>query len=102
MDEMKTWPEYVRSVVGSLKQEQISELSGISQTTVSNWTRGAPGVPKAETVIAFARAFGEEPTEALLAAGYLSEAEALAKARTPLADYSTRELFAELRRRTPD
>lgn len=100
MIDMETWPQYVKRIAGPLKQEQIAEHSGISQATVSAWLRGAPGVPRAETVIAFARAFNRSPVEALVAAGYLQSDEAAAKARTPLVEYSDRELLDELRRRT--
>ena len=99
MIDMETWPQYVRKVAGPLKQEEIAELTGLSQATVSAWLRGAPGLPRAETVIAFARAFSRSPVEALVAAGYLQSDEASVKARTPLVEYSDRELLDELRRR---
>ena len=53
-------------------------------------------------MIAFARAFGQPPLEALIAAGYLSAAEAQVSARTPLDGYTYSELIAELQRRNPD
>jgi len=96
---VETWPSYVRRITAGLKQEQISEASGISQTTISAWLRGAPAIPKAESVIAFARAFGQPAVEALVAAGYLDAEDAAATVRTPLAEFSTEELFAELHTR---
>ena len=96
---VETWPQYVRKVAGLRKQEEIAELTGLSQATVSAWLRGAPGLPRAETVIAFARGFSRSPVEALVAAGYLQSDEASVKARTPLLEYSDRELLDELRRR---
>ena len=99
---VESWPEYVRRISKTLTQEQISELTGISQTTVSSWLRAAPSVPKADMVIAFARAFRQPPMEALAAAGYLTAAEVASTARTPLGVYSTAELFEEMRKRTSD
>ena len=99
---VENWPAYVRRVSKALKQEQISEVTGISQTTVSSWLRGAPAMPKAEMVIVFARAFHQPPVEALAAAGYLDAAEAASMSRTALTEYSTAELFDELRRRTSE
>jgi len=97
---MDIWPAYVRRVAKALTQEEISGRTGISQTTVSAWLRGAPAMPKAEMVIVFARAFGQPPVEALAAAGYLDASEAASMSRTPLSDYSTDELFDELRSRS--
>lgn len=99
---METWPQYVRRVAGALKQEQVAELTGISQATVSAWLRGAPGVPRAETVITFARAFERSPVEALVAAGYLDATEVAAKVRTPLGEYSREELLQHLLGRFPE
>ncbi len=97
---MESWSAYVRRVTGGLKQAKIAEKTGLAQTNVGRWLRGDPGAPKADSVIAFARAFGQPPVEALVAAGYLTEAEAAAKSRTLLVEYSDRELLDELRRRT--
>lgn len=99
---VETWPEYVRRVAGGMRQEQISALTGISQTTVSTWLRGAPGLPRAESVIAFARGFKVAPVEALYAAGYLHSDEVATKARTPLVEYSRDELLQHLLSRFPE
>jgi hypothetical protein len=99
---VQTWPDYVRRISKGLKQEEISEMTGISQTTISAWFRGAPAMPKAEMVIAFAKAFRQPPVEALVAAGYLDAADAASTVRTPLSEYSSGELFDELRSRNPD
>lgn len=98
---METWAEYVRRVSAGLTQTQIAEKSGVAQTNVGRWLRGDPGQPKADSVVAFARAFKQPPVEALIAAGYLSiEEGAPGKgARTNLSQYSSDELIAELRSR---
>jgi len=96
------WARYVRDVAGNLNQLEIAAKTGIAQSNVGRWLRGEPGIPKAESVVALARAFDQPPIEALVAAGYITEAEAGAKARrarTPLNDYTEAELLDELRRR---
>jgi transcriptional regulator with XRE-family HTH domain len=96
------WARYVREVVGTLNQIEVAAKTGIAQSNVGRWLRGEPGTPKAASVVALARAFDRPPVEALVAAGYITEAEAGAKARTkrtPLKDYTERELVDELSRR---
>jgi hypothetical protein len=97
---VQSWSDYVRRVTGTLTQVQISEQDGLAQSNVGRWLRGERGIPRAESVIAFARAFGQPPLEAMVAAGYITEAEARQPARTPLSQYSTEEIFDELRSRT--
>lgn len=99
---VETWAEYVRRIAGTLTQLQIAEKTGVAQTNIGRWLRGDPGMPKADSVVAFARAFKQPPVEALIAAGYLSIEEGSAKkgARTPIKEYSTDELLTELSRRT--
>ena len=99
MELVETWPQYVRRISKALKQEEIAEMTGISQTTVSSWLRGAPAMPKAESVIIFAKAFGQPAVEALAAAGYLQASEVASTVRTPLSEYDELELVEELRRR---
>jgi transcriptional regulator with XRE-family HTH domain len=98
---VERWSEYVRDVAGELNQLQIAAKTGLAQTNIGRWLRGEPGAPRADTVIAFARAFDQPAVEALLAAGYLTVEEAQAKARTPLSEFSVHELIAELDRRFP-
>lgn len=96
---VEPWSEYVRRVSAGHTQIQIAAKTGLAQTNVGRWLRGEPGVPRAESVIAFARAFHESPVEALVAAGYLTAEEAGRTERTPLNRYSRDELFDELRNR---
>jgi len=99
---VETWGEYVRRIAGKMTIAQISNSSGVAQTNVGRWLRGERGQPKPESVIAFARAFNRPAVEALVAAGYISDDEAQIPARTPLSQYSYRELIEELQRRNPE
>ncbi len=97
---VESWQAYVRRVAGALTQAQIAERIGVAPSNVGRWLRGERGIPTANNVIALARAFDQPPMEAMIAAGYFSADEAGSTARTPLGEYSTSELFDELRRRT--
>ncbi len=97
-----TWAAYVRRLAGQLTQAQVAMKTGVAASNVGRWIRDEPGLPRAETVIAFARAFGQPPIEALVAAGYLSPEDGASRARTPLDEYSYAELIAELQRRNPE
>lgn len=96
-----TWARYVNRIAGHLKQADIADKTGVAQTNVGRWLRGDPGMPRAESVVAFARAFGQPPVEALAAAGYITAREASpdSAARTPLSKYTNAELVAELQNR---
>ena len=98
-----SWSDYVKRVGGRMTHAQMAEQSGVAVSNIGRWIRGEPGLPRAESVIAFARAFGQSPLEALIAAGYLSmdEAGATPRLRTPLRDFSYGELVGELQRRDP-
>lgn len=101
MHSVDTWARYVNRIVGDMKQTDIAEKTGVAQTNVGRWLRGDPGMPRAENVVAFARAFGQPPVEALAAAGYITAREASPDnaARTPLTKYTNEELLAELHKR---
>lgn len=99
---VKSWSAYVGRVANGLTQVQIAQKTGLAQTNVGRWLRGEPGAPKAESVIAFAKAFGQSPVEALMAAGYLDAADVSLPAPRPLATYSERDLLDELRSRHAD
>ena len=99
---MDSWPAYVRRVAGGLTQVQIAQKTGLAQTNIGRWLRGDPGAPKADSVIAFAKSFGQPPVEALVAAGYLDVADAASPVRTDLNEYSIEELLQHLLSRIPE
>ncbi|GAB7068437.1 helix-turn-helix transcriptional regulator [Mycobacterium hodleri] len=69
-----TWWRYVVTVAGDATQKDIASATGIDQSSISRWHRGT-NAPRAEAVVAFARAYERSPVEALVAAGYLSSSE---------------------------
>ena len=70
----ETWPEYLRRISAGATQAKIAERIGIGRLSVCNWLHGKT-LPKAETVITVARAFGRSPIEALVVASYLGTDE---------------------------
>lgn len=98
----ETWAEYVRRVTRSMSQTEIAEKTGVAQTAIGRWLRGDTGAPRAESVVAFARAVNKPAIEALIAAGYLepSDATGAAAVQSSIRDFTTDELLAEIRRRT--
>jgi len=98
----ETWAEYVRRVTRSMSQTEIAEKTGVAQTAIGRWLRGETGAPRAESVVAFANAVGTPPVEALIVAGFLKPENVtqVVNIRPSIQDFSTEELFDELRRRT--
>lgn len=97
-----TWWRYVVTVTGDVSQKEIANATGIDQSSISRWQRGT-STPRAEAVVALARAYGRSPVEALVAAGYLSSSEVgvveLTTLTGDLTGVSVDSLLNELRRR---
>ncbi|WP_328358363.1 helix-turn-helix domain-containing protein [Mycobacterium sp. NBC_00419] len=100
----ETWAQYVRRATQGTTQVQLALVTGVAQTAIGRWLRGETAAPRAESVVAFARAIGKPPVEALVAAGYLTPSEAAQRIEVnqALSEYSTNDLLDELRRRTVD
>lgn len=96
----ETWPEYLRRVAVGETQAQIAERIGIGRLSVCNWLGGKTR-PKAETVIAVARAYRRYPVEALLAADYLNpeELDQPIEVRSSPRDLPADDIADEVRRR---
>jgi transcriptional regulator with XRE-family HTH domain len=96
------WWRYVETVTGKAAQKDIAAATGIDQSSISRWQRGT-NTPRAEAVVAFARAYGRSPVEALVAADYLSSTELgvveLTTLTGDLSGASIDSLLYELRRR---
>lgn len=97
-----TWWRYVMTVTGNAPQKDIAGTTGIDQSSISRWQRGTT-TPRAEAVVALARAYGRSPVEALVAAGYLSSSEVgvveLTTLTGDLTGASIDSLLGEIRRR---
>lgn len=96
------WWQYVVTVTGNAAQKDIAAAAGIDQSSISRWQRGSI-TPRAEAVVALARAYGRSPVEALVAAGYLNSNELgvveLTTLTGDLSGASIDSLLSELRRR---
>jgi transcriptional regulator with XRE-family HTH domain len=101
-DPTATWWGYVVTVTGHAPQKDIAAATGIDQSSISRWQRGTI-TPRAEAVVALARAYGRSPVEALVAAGYLSSSELgvveLTTLTGDLSGASIDSLLSEIRRR---
>lgn len=97
-----TWWRYVVTVTGNAAQKDIAAATGIDQSSISRWQRGT-NTPRADAVVALARAYGRSPVEALVAAGYLSSSELgvveLTTLTGDLTGASIDSLLSEIRRR---
>jgi transcriptional regulator with XRE-family HTH domain len=97
-----SWWQYVVTVTGNAAQKEIAVATGIDQSSISRWQRGTNN-PRAEAVVALARAYGRSPVEALVAAGYLASDELgvveLTTLTGDLRSASVDSLLSELRRR---
>jgi transcriptional regulator with XRE-family HTH domain len=97
-----TWWRYVVTVTGGATQKDIAALTGIDQSSISRWQRGT-NTPRAEAVVALARAYSRSPVEALVAAGYLTAYELgvveLTTLTGDLTGASIDSLLSEVRRR---
>jgi transcriptional regulator with XRE-family HTH domain len=97
-----SWWRYVETVTGNAAQKDIAAATGIDQSSISRWQRGTNS-PRAEAVVALARAYGRSPVEALVAADYLSSDELgvveLTTLTGDLSGASIDSLLSELRRR---
>jgi transcriptional regulator with XRE-family HTH domain len=69
------WPEYVGRHMDGRTQYEVAGLVGVSPPALSRWLRGQQGVDAA-VAIRFAKAVGDSPLAALVAAGYLTPEEA--------------------------
>jgi hypothetical protein len=66
------WWEYVQRVTGRASQSEIARKLGLAPSAVNRWQHTGP---KPVNVSEFARAYGRPVTEAMIAAGYMTEAD---------------------------
>lgn len=97
------WPDYLRKIARGVSGSVIARTIEVSESKVSYWMSGKRAPLPAECV-RVARAFGYPPVDALVAAGYLTPADAVSLGGErgdggSLADYPSIALLDELRRR---
>ncbi|MDY0891836.1 helix-turn-helix transcriptional regulator [Frigoribacterium sp. CFBP9030] len=96
-----SWIDYLRAMAGDDSYADISRRGGVSPATVTRWFQGKS--PDAEQVISLARAYEHPPTDALVAAGYLTPSEAVTLGTPPrplrIRDFSDLEIARETLRR---
>jgi transcriptional regulator with XRE-family HTH domain len=95
------WLAYLRSLAGeTASQTAISERTGVDLSTVNRWfMRRQP--PSARTVVQVAHAYGVNPIEALISAGYLDRADLDLPPAPQVSprDFSLEDLMFEITRR---
>jgi len=97
------WPDYLRKIARGVSGAVIARTVEVSESKVSYWFKGTRAPLPAECV-RVARAFGQPPVEALVAAGYLNPGDVVSLGGErgdggSLADYPSIALLDELRRR---
>lgn len=95
---IEPWMEYVQRHAHGDKQEDIADKIGVTSSTVGRW-KDAGIQPRGEHVVAFARAYGRAPVEALIHAGYIKPEEAgfsSVELAGSMHDVSDRDLMKEL------
>ncbi|MCM6775674.1 hypothetical protein NDR87_18475 [Nocardia sp. CDC159] len=98
-ERMERFLEWRNRVADGDSERAIAARMGIGNNRVGRHLRESDP-PVAETVIEFARAYGVNPVDGLVAAGLVSQEEALrAAASEPLRSASTLQLLEELTRR---
>jgi transcriptional regulator with XRE-family HTH domain len=95
--EVEPWNEYVQRHAHGAKQEVIAAKIGVTSSTVGRW-KDRDIQPRANHVVAFARAYGRAPVEALIHAGYITPEEVgiVIETATSMSDVSDAALVGEL------
>lgn len=97
-----TWPEYLSIITEGAVGARIAERAGMPESTISRWLSGKSD-PRPRQVVAVARAYNVSPLHALIAAGYLDQADVDLGATVPrklqLRDFTELELAHEIVRR---
>lgn len=105
MSKKLDWNSYLDRLPGSPNDNQIAIASGVARSNVSRW-RSEGQQPKPGQAVAVARAYGNHPLSALVAAGYLTndDLDAIFDGKTiaqimSIDDFDTAFLATEVARR---
>lgn len=92
----ESWPQYVTRISGGARGVDISRATRVSESTITRWRDGKQPTPSA--AVSVARAYDQNPLEALIVAGYLNVDEMkqhITVRLVPLSDLSDVELAHE-------
>lgn len=73
---LPSWREWMRAKAGNDNQKTIAEKTDLDKGGISRWLSDTEARPSAPSALKFARAYGANPVEALVVAGYLTGDEA--------------------------
>lgn len=95
-----SWATYLKEHTQGEVGRVTAEKLGVTESNISRWRRGGQ-VPDARHVVQFARVYGRPVLEALVAAEFITEAEAKVRpsAAPSLGSLSDDELVGEILRR---
>jgi len=97
-----SWSTYFNEITDNAPGSSVAARLQISGSKVSYWRRGVRP-PSPREAVHIARAYGRNPLEGLVAAGYLEAADVADQVSViahTLADYTDVELAQEVLRRT--
>lgn len=96
------WWKYLQRLMGDQSQLDAAKFIGISKSNITRWKDGARAAP--DFVVKVARAYDANVLEALVAAEFITEAEAKLReikvGGIALSDASNRQLLDEINRRS--
>lgn len=96
------WWKYLQRLMGNQSQLDAAKFIGISKSNITRWKDGARAAP--DFVVKVARAYDANVLEALVAAEFITEAEAKLReikvGGIALSDASNRQLLDEIMRRS--
>lgn len=65
------WQVYVARIVGDRTQQEVAEMTGLSQTTIGRWLAGVKAPTETAKVAAFAQGMNRHVLEAFVAAAMI-------------------------------
>lgn len=98
MTEHNSWSRYMDATSHGDLNTVIAHKVGVDPATIGRWRTGAVD-PKPRQVVEYARAYGQSPLAALIAAGYLTQEEIELPINIPnvsVADFDDLTLAEEL------
>jgi hypothetical protein len=104
VNEDSTWPAFIAHVAEGVPNGRIAAAVGVHTSTIGRWKTGAT-TPAPTEAVRFARAYGVNPIDALLAAGLVTHEEMGLERMEPksrVEDIDSVSLASELLRRVKE